>query len=337
MPYSANEAYYRRVMVSAGLALLVFLLLLNLTGLAQSGAGVLLGLLSLSPVAADICYQLFYAVCYLLSFMLPVAVLRWSIRRAGYRYLPMKTELRLTPLLFPIVLGGIVLIWAQSYLNSALVSIFDYASFSAEVIWQSSGAPEGYRIVLEFIVMCLVPAICEEFLFRGAILTNCLPFGRVNAILISALLFSLMHQNAGQILYAFAAGIFLGVVYERTGSIWACFFLHLMNNFASTMQSVLGSAAGNGLSGVTAMALEAALCVGGVLCLAYLVLRLAPGRPDFREGVFGRSVPASDAWAACPIPARRTVRLFLNFPMTLFLSLCVLQIATLLLLSLSYG
>lgn len=340
MPYlNANEYYYRKVTSAIGITLLVFLLLINVSGLALLGVELLLLYMPVSEVAAEVAYQLIYAASYLLSFMLPVLVLRSLIRQHGFCYYPMKTELHVTPLLFPIVLGGIVLIWAQSYLNAALVSIFNYSQFSAEVIWQSTGSaqPEGYQIALEFIVMCLVPAICEEFLFRGAILTNCLPFGRANAILISALLFSMMHQNAEQILYAFAAGIFLGIVYERTGSIWACFFLHLMNNFASTFQSVLAGAIGGARPDVAYMAVEAALCVIGVICIVVLVLRMAPVKRDFREGVFGRSVPASDAYAACPVPAGRAFRLFLSFPMALFLAICALQIVALLGSSLLYG
>ena len=332
----ANESYYRKITSSVGITMLLFLVLINVAGVVQIVAQAVISVLPLSAVMQEVIYQLFYALCYLLSFMLPVLLLRALIRRRGYPYYPMKTQLRLTRLLFPIVMGGIALIWAHSYLNAALVSIFNYSQFSADVLWQSSGniRPKGYQIVLEFIVMCLVPAICEEFLFRGAILTNCLPFGRSNAILISALLFSLMHQNAEQILYAFAAGIFLVVVYERTGSIWACFFLHLMNNFASTFQSVLAINLGGAMQDVVYMAIEAAMFAVGAICIAVLVIRLAPGKHDFREGVFGQSLPASDSYAACPVPANRALRLFFSFPMALFLSICVLQIAALLIMSL---
>ncbi len=335
---SANETYYRRVISTIGWAMLLFWALINAVGLLLGGLQMALLYLSVSKVASEVIYQLCYAAGYLFSFMFPVLFIKIGIQKCGYIYQPIKTDLRLTPLLIPIVFGGITLIWAQANINSALVSIFNYSEFSAEVLWgMTDGETKGYQIVLAFIVSCLVPAFCEEFLFRGAILTNCLPFGRSNAILISALLFGLMHQNAEQILYAFAAGIFLGIVYERTGSIWVCTFLHLINNFMSTAVTVASNRFGLTLSGVAFVALEGVLYLFGAVCIVILVLRLPPKKPAFQDGLFGISAPATDSYAAIPLAPNRAIRLFLNFPMTCFLSLCVLQILALLGLALLYG
>lgn len=334
---NANESCYRRVITAIGVGLLVFLALINLTGVMLALLRLLLSLLPITEVGAEVVYQLAYGGGYLASFMLPVLVIRRLIQRSGYVYLPMKAELRLSPLLVPIILGGMALIWAQSYLNAALVSIFQYSEFSSEVLWESTESLEGYQIVLTFLVTCMVPAFCEEFLFRGAILTNCLPFGRANAILISALLFGLMHQNAEQVLYAFAAGIFLGVVYERTGSIWNCVFLHMINNFSPVMIEIVAEKLGGRYSQAASAALEGGVCLVGVICIAVLAVCLSPKKQDFREGVFGKSVPAADGYAARPVPAKRAFRLFLTFPMALFLVCCVLQIAALLGIAVIYG
>lgn len=326
---NANEYYYRRVVSSIGIAMLSFLLFMNLIMGGVQLFGMWMQRLPLSTVAYTVIYQLLYAAGYLLTFMLPVAVLKACISGYGFQYQPMKCGIRLSKWLFPIIFGGMVLIWAQAYLNASLVSIFNYSEFSSAVIWSNGDSMEGYQIVLNFIVMCLVPAFCEEFLFRGAILTNCLPFGRGNAILISALLFGLMHQNAEQILYAFAAGILLGVVYERTGSIWNCTFLHLVNNFSSTAIAVIAQQFGWRHADAAGIALEGIIAVVGLICIALLVVYLSPKKQQFRDGVFGRSVPAADDYAAYPVSAKKAFRLFLNFPMVLFLSLCALQIVTL--------
>ena len=42
------------------------------------------------------------------------------------------------------------------------------------------------------LAFCSVPALCEEFLFRGCILSNLLPYGKTTAILASAVLFSMI-------------------------------------------------------------------------------------------------------------------------------------------------
>ena len=168
-------------------------------------------------------------------------------------------------------------------------------------------------------------------------MTNCLPFGRSNAILISSLLFGLMHQNAEQILYAFAAGILLGLVYERTGSIWPCVFLHLINNFMSTALGVLATYFGYNLTGVTYLALECLLYMIGVICIVVLVIHESKQKKQVTNGVFGVEEPATDAYAAIPITPRQAVRQFLNVPMIIFLALCAIQILSLLVMALLYG
>jgi len=283
--------------------------------------------LTSSKMWADILFQLVYAAAYLTIFTIPVIVLRRLIGKSKYPYYSTRTDLRLSPHLPSIVLGGIFLILVQSYINEALVSIFDYSSFSKQVLWEKEDL-RGYGVVLRFITAALVPAFCEELLFRGAILTNLLPFGRSNAILISALLFAMMHQNAEQILYAFAAGILLGALYERTGSIWNCVFLHLMNNFSSIAMSVLSKKLHRdaGLGGAAAELLLCLLCVGGVVLLVKV---LSPVKDQFKDGIFGKSFPAADTHTPCRIAPNRCVSLFFSFPMVLFFVLSLWQIITL--------
>lgn len=325
--FTANEQYYRRTVSSIGISMLTLWLLMRVFGILlpvmQAGIYVAVS----SDLWADIIYQLIYAAAYFLIFTAPVIVLRRSFGRRGFVYTPMKAELRLSLHLPAIVLGGILLIFAQSCLNEALVSIFNYSAFAQQVLW-GEGEMRGYEVVLSFIVMALVPAFCEELLFRGAILTNLLPFGRSSAILISALLFSLMHQNPGQILYAFAAGILLGVVYERTGSIWNCVFLHLLNNFSSLTMGVLSEKLHSdpSLGGALAEILICFLCAGGVVLL---VNALSPKKEQFKSGVFGKSFPAADSYVPCRISPNRSVALFFTVPMILFFALSITQIINL--------
>ena len=97
---------------------------------------------------------------------------------------------------------------------------------------------------MAFISIAIVPALCEEFLFRGCVLSNLLPYGKYTAIIASAILFSVMHGNFAQFFYTFIAGLVLGLVYVETGSIWPCTFIHLFNNFYSIIQQVIYERAG---------------------------------------------------------------------------------------------
>ena len=333
-----SEHKYRKMMTAIGGTMVIFLVLFYLGSFLISAMQAILMILPVTQVVAEVIYQLFYGAIYLLMFMVPVAFLKLFVKKSGFVYTPMKTNIRLPRLILPIVLGGIVLIMGQAYINAQMVSIFNYNAFMEEMMGGSSGKIEGYQIVLQFIVIAVVPAFCEEFLFRGAILTNCLPFGRANAIVISSLLFALMHQNAAQTLYTFAAGIFLGIVYERTQSIWPGTFLHLVNNATSLVLSVFAQKLGErGQTDLAWMVLEGALYVVGIICIAILVIRMAPRKDQLEEGVFGKSLPATDHYAEYPVTPSQAVRHFFNLPMVLFVAFSLLQVVSLILLSVIYG
>ena len=193
-----------------------------------------------------------------------------------------------------------------------------------------------YEIVLNFIVISVIPAFCEEFLFRGAILSNCRPFGRSNAIIISAVLFALMHQNAAQLLYTFAAGIVLGLVYEYTGSIWSCTILHLFNNLISVMQSVVISKYGETSHALrTITIIEVFVYFVGVISIGVLVSRHFSKREKLEDGAFEKTFSATDDYATQPIRGREAAKLFFCPSMIAFVALVVLEIVLLMLFSFS--
>ena len=82
-----------------------------------------------------------------------------------------------------------------------------------------------------FAVGLLAP-VCEELVFRGAILRALL--GSISrhwlAIAISALLFALIHANPAQMPHAFLVGLLLGWLYYRTSSIVPGIVYHWVNN-----------------------------------------------------------------------------------------------------------
>ena len=75
-----------------------------------------------------------------------------------------------------------------------------------------------------------MPAVAEEVLFRGAFQGLMRPCGSAAAIFAPALLFGLLHLDLAQGLTAFACGVFLGWLAERSGSILPGMLLDLANN-----------------------------------------------------------------------------------------------------------
>ena len=80
----------------------------------------------------------------------------------------------------------------------------------------------------------ILPAIFEEFCHRGILLSGLENRGsELSAVVLSALMFSLMHANPPQLVYAFFGGLVFGVVVIKTDSILPAICAHFANNAVS--------------------------------------------------------------------------------------------------------
>ncbi len=88
--------------------------------------------------------------------------------------------------------------------------------------------------LLTTLVVAALPALCEELLFRGALVpvVRRLTGGGVSAVIISAVVFSLVHADMTGFLARTVLGIFMGAVFVITRSIWSSVVFHFTNNFA---------------------------------------------------------------------------------------------------------
>lgn len=83
-------------------------------------------------------------------------------------------------------------------------------------------------------LICIVPAIIEELLFRGVIqqiFSNWLRQWPFVAILFTAIIFSLLHFELSGFLPRLFLGFLLGYAYYITGSLWVSILMHALNNF----------------------------------------------------------------------------------------------------------
>jgi membrane protease YdiL (CAAX protease family) len=84
-----------------------------------------------------------------------------------------------------------------------------------------------------YFVVCLLAPVAEELVFRGAVLRALLQWRPGNAwlmIVVSALIFAIVHLNPDQMPHAFLAGLLLGWMYMRTGSVIPGIAFHWANN-----------------------------------------------------------------------------------------------------------
>ncbi len=122
--------------------------------------------------------------------------------------------------------------------------VTNYAMGICKFIGVKSTSPEfivektTLGIFLSVINFSLVPALTEEFIFRGIILNSVRPYGKVFAIFSSSFLFGLVHGNLEQFVFAFITGIFFSYVTLLTGSLLPSVIVHFLNNFAADLLNV---------------------------------------------------------------------------------------------------
>ncbi len=104
----------------------------------------------------------------------------------------------------------------------------------------SYDTPKGtFGFILVLISTAVVPALVEEFACRGVVFGFLEKYGQGFAIMVSSVLFGIMHGNLGQIPFAFLVGLAVGLIRVKTGTLWICIAVHSWNNLMSVVFSSL--------------------------------------------------------------------------------------------------
>ncbi len=108
-----------------------------------------------------------------------------------------------------------------------ILQIFGY-KYSPSV--ESSSFP-FHMLIVSVIFTAILPAVCEETAHRGMVLKGLSSAGKMKALVISSILFGLMHMNIEQFFYATIIGFFVGYLAIVCDSIYPAMIIHFMNNF----------------------------------------------------------------------------------------------------------
>ena len=135
-------------------------------------------------------------------------------------------------LLFLIVAFGFMYIGAMIG-NGVMDKISEIVGFDYSNSLESIIDEENIWITAIFTV--IVAPIAEELIFRKLIIDRTNKYGGVVCIVLSALMFGLMHGNFYQFFYCFGIGLILGYIYYSTGKILPCILLHATINFMGSV------------------------------------------------------------------------------------------------------
>ena len=158
---------------------------------------------------------------YLIQMLPPIGYVAWLRHKAGR---PCGVRLGVRKVNLPMLLWGVVVLLASSVVLEPLLMLFPKEEYQNVTDMVGLG---GWAILS--VVVCA--PVLEEILFRGLIFESCKErFGSGAAVLVSALLFGLVHGVPVQIINAFVVGLIFGYVYLRTGSLLSVILLHVVNN-----------------------------------------------------------------------------------------------------------
>ncbi|MBE7175690.1 MAG: CPBP family intramembrane metalloprotease [Mucilaginibacter polytrichastri] len=192
-------------------------------------------------------------ICYTaLGFLLPAWIFSFMTHDRD-QYLPIHDPGR--PLLFPLV----VLVMAVSMpMMEYLVTLNDSMKLPAgmqglekwmknmeetnkEFIKALLDMPDKGALAFNFVLIALLPALAEEFLFRGCIQEIFRQWTRNGhlAIWITAFIFSFIHFQFYGFLPRMVLGALFGYLVYWSGSLWPGIFAHMLNNGMAVLSTYL--------------------------------------------------------------------------------------------------
>lgn len=203
----------------------VIVKILNVYGLLSFENPILNSLISASLVQILI----IFAIPLLLFVLLSKQTFKQTFKDFAFK------KIKPISILYCVIIGlGVSIV--ISYISTFFSSIISF--LGAESIYQQEINVEEFSIAMFFVTVfasCMLPAFCEEFLHRGMILNTYSKYGVTFAIVISSVLFGLLHMNIFQCFYAFIVGLFFAYICVYTKSIIPSMIMHFMNNFLSTL------------------------------------------------------------------------------------------------------
>lgn len=155
----------------------------------------------------------------------------WHLLHHGYVTLRSDNYKALTPLVLCV---SVVFVFSAMYVLNLLIEQTGLPNTMEETFLAMSRNPLG------ILSITLLGPVLEELLFRGAIQGDLQrQMSPWKAIIVSSLLFGVVHMNPAQIPFAFLLGMLFGWLYYRTGSLLPGIVGHVLNNSVATVNMYL--------------------------------------------------------------------------------------------------
>jgi membrane protease YdiL (CAAX protease family) len=128
---------------------------------------------------------------------------------------------------------GVVIFLMNIVVSSIFSGIIGFTGYRTPLTFETQPTPDWgiTSFLLNVLLVAVLPAICEEFLHRGLLLQGTKHIGFTKSIIISSVLFGLIHFNIAQVSYAIVLGLVLGFASVVAKNLWVPIIMHFVNNF----------------------------------------------------------------------------------------------------------
>ena len=160
------------------------------------------------------------------SFIFPV-ILFIQVKKIDVKKLLRLNKLQIK-FIFPLIIIGICTQFVGMFINNIVIFVLQlFGNVPAKGI----SAPNNMlEIIILIVVIGVVPAICEEIFARGIILSTFQRRNITNGVIISAILFAIMHFDITNFAFPLFLGLILAYVVYRTDSVYSGMIVHFVSN-----------------------------------------------------------------------------------------------------------
>ena len=173
------------------------------------------------------------AIC---NYVLPLPILLFLMRKLD------STEIKKNNLGFKTFLKYLcitfTLMWIGNITGTIITNLLSF-TIQNDIANPIQNLINSTDLWLNLILISLIGPIFEEIIFRKILIDRTIKYGPLASILVSAIIFGLIHGNLNQFCYTILVGGFFAYVYIKTGQIKYSIGLHIILNMLGSVLSMI--------------------------------------------------------------------------------------------------
>ncbi len=275
----------------------------------------------ISDTSLELLNRIFDVVLYIVQLAVPGIIYLVLRKRSFASCLKIKGDSEKLPFSIGTLLCFAACGFAFACTMSGLSSIFTQFLGLDKSVYNMPVAQNNVEFIIDFISIALLPPLIEEFIFRGIILSELMPYGKSFAIVGSAVFFASVHGSIEQMMYSFVYGVLFAYITVKTGSVLTAVIIHFLNNAYSCSLDYVEVLVSPEIFYLYSSLSYVVLLAAGIICAIYLIgknkIQISEGEEN--RPVFGKlTVRETFSAFASPIMIIYFILVFLETMSTYF-------------------